>query len=116
MLLIMLAAHVGKAFFSKHQLLYVYKLSQIVIGVLAMTPEGHSHGIYYCLVTLLLAGSSSEAEYRALASAASEVTWMDRLLEELGVVVLQPVTLYCDNQSALYIAKNPVCSMKGQNT
>ncbi|XP_019102779.1 uncharacterized mitochondrial protein AtMg00810-like [Beta vulgaris subsp. vulgaris] len=52
--------------------------------------------------------SSSEAEYKALASAVSEVTWMIRLLEELGVTKMQPVTLRCDNQSALHIAKNPV--------
>ena len=52
--------------------------------------------------------SSAEAEYRAMASAAAEVTWVVRLLEELGVHDLQPVTLHCDNQSALHIAKNPV--------
>ena len=52
--------------------------------------------------------SSSEAEYRALASAASEVTWMVRLLDELGVVDLKPVTLHRDNQSALHIARNHV--------
>lgn len=52
--------------------------------------------------------SSAEAEYRAMASAAAEVTWVVRLLEELGVNHLKPVTLHCDNQSALYIAKNPV--------
>lgn len=52
--------------------------------------------------------SSAEAEYRAMASAAAEVTWVVRLLEELGVQNLQPVTLHCDNQSALHIAKNPV--------
>ncbi|XP_056692274.1 uncharacterized mitochondrial protein AtMg00810-like [Spinacia oleracea] len=52
--------------------------------------------------------SSSEAEYRAMAAAASEVTWLVRLLEEIGVNSLKPVTLHCDNQSAIYIAKNPV--------
>ncbi|XP_017221183.1 uncharacterized mitochondrial protein AtMg00810-like [Daucus carota subsp. sativus] len=52
--------------------------------------------------------SSSEAEYRAMAAAASEVTWAVRLLEDLGVTELKPVTLHCDNQSALYIAKNLV--------
>lgn len=51
--------------------------------------------------------SSAESEYRAMASAAAEVTWV-RLLEELGVSNLKPVTLNCDNQSALHIAKNPV--------
>ena len=43
-----------------------------------------------------------------MANAASEVTWMVRLLTELGLSHLQPVTLHCDNQSAIYIAKNPV--------
>lgn len=52
--------------------------------------------------------SSSEAEYRALAAAASEITWVVRLLSELGLSNLSPVTLNCDNQSALSIAKNPV--------
>lgn len=41
-------------------------------------------------------------------AAASEVTWVVRLLEELGVSSLKPVVLHCDNQSAIHIAKNPV--------
>ncbi|XP_074364966.1 uncharacterized protein LOC141706032 [Apium graveolens] len=52
--------------------------------------------------------SSSEAEYRAMAAATSEVTWVVQLLQELGVNHLSPVTLFCDYQSALHIAKNPV--------
>lgn len=52
--------------------------------------------------------SSAEAEYRDMASAAAEVTWVVRLLVELGVTYLKPVELNCDNQSAIYIAKNPV--------
>jgi len=52
--------------------------------------------------------SSSEAEYRAMAQAASEVTWLVRLLEELGISNLTPVQLHCDNESALHIARNPV--------
>ena len=52
--------------------------------------------------------SSSESEYRAMASAASEIIWVLRLLSELGVHHLQPVTLHCDSQSAIHIAKNPV--------
>jgi len=43
-----------------------------------------------------------------MAQAASEITWLVRLLEELGVRGLTPVTLNCDNQSALHIARNPV--------
>ena len=41
--------------------------------------------------------SSSEAEYRAMSQAASEVTWLVGLLEELGFTSLKPVTLFCDN-------------------
>ena len=51
--------------------------------------------------------SSSEAEYRAVAQAASEVVWLVRLLEDLGTTNLTPVKLTCDNQSALHIARNP---------
>lgn len=43
-----------------------------------------------------------------MAAAASEVTWAVRVLADIGVTNLTPVTLHCDNQSALYIAKNPV--------
>ena len=52
--------------------------------------------------------SSSEAEHRAISQAAAEVTWLARSLEELGVHNLKPVTLHCDNQSAIHIGKNPV--------
>ena len=43
-----------------------------------------------------------------MAAAAAEVTWVVRLLEELNVTNPKPVVLHCDNQSALYIAWNPV--------
>lgn len=43
-----------------------------------------------------------------MSAAASEVKWVVRLLEELGIYNLKPVTLHCDNQSAIHIAKNPV--------
>lgn len=50
--------------------------------------------------------SSSIAEYRAMAS--SEVTCTIKVLEKLGVQNVHLVTLYCDNHSALHIAKNLV--------
>ena len=43
-----------------------------------------------------------------MASATTEVTWLVRLLEDLMVTNLKPITLHCDNRSALHIAKNPV--------
>nr|KYP49610.1 Retrovirus-related Pol polyprotein from transposon TNT 1-94 [Cajanus cajan] len=52
--------------------------------------------------------SSSEAEYRALATTTSELQWLTYLLHDLHVPVHQPALLYCDNQSALHIAANQV--------
>lgn len=43
-----------------------------------------------------------------MAAIAYEVTWLVRLLEEVDVTNLKPVTLRCDNQSAIHIAKNRV--------
>ena len=50
----------------------------------------------------------SRSSSEAMAQAASEITWLVRLLQELGVTNLTPIQLNCDNQSALHIAKNPV--------
>ena len=52
--------------------------------------------------------SSSEAEYRALASATCELQWITYLLRDLQVPHSQLSILYCDNTSALHIAANPV--------
>ncbi|XP_021746033.1 uncharacterized protein LOC110711903 [Chenopodium quinoa] len=52
--------------------------------------------------------SSSKAKYKAQSSAASKITWVVRLLEELGLSNLKLVSLHCDNQSFIHIAKNPV--------
>ncbi|RVW89009.1 Retrovirus-related Pol polyprotein from transposon TNT 1-94 [Vitis vinifera] len=37
-----------------------------------------------------------------------EGIWLNRLLEELWVPLKHPMVLYCDNQAAISIAKNPV--------
>jgi hypothetical protein len=52
--------------------------------------------------------SSSEAEYRALSSAACELQWLIYLLSDLQIRLDKTPTLYCDNQSAVHIATNPV--------
>lgn len=52
--------------------------------------------------------SSAEAEYRAMGKAATELTWLVRLLSDFGVTIDMPIPLYCDNQAALHIARNPV--------
>jgi hypothetical protein len=52
--------------------------------------------------------STTEAEYRATAMAAQESTWLMRLLKDLCQSTKAAVTLYCDNQSAIRLAENPI--------
>ncbi|PKU64452.1 Retrovirus-related Pol polyprotein from transposon TNT 1-94 [Dendrobium catenatum] len=55
-----------------------------------------------------VARSSTESEYRALASLTADVIWLRRLLEDFGTKQLQPTPMYCDNTSAIALANNPV--------
>ena len=52
--------------------------------------------------------SSAEAEYRSMAVTTCELKWLKLLLSSLGILHSQPMRLYCDSQSALHIARNPV--------
>ena len=56
----------------------------------------------------VVARSSAEAEYRAMAYATCELIWLKGLLRDLGFPVTQSMTLHCDNQAAMHIASNPV--------
>ncbi|PKU74665.1 Retrovirus-related Pol polyprotein from transposon TNT 1-94 [Dendrobium catenatum] len=55
-----------------------------------------------------VARSSTEAEYRALATASSEVIWLRRLLQDLNIPTDHPTKILCDNTSAISIANNPI--------
>ncbi|XP_019183680.1 PREDICTED: uncharacterized protein LOC109178506 [Ipomoea nil] len=55
-----------------------------------------------------VARSSTEAEYKALADVAAEVTWVVSLLRELGLHDRQPSSIWCDNLGATYLCANPV--------
>ncbi|XP_020229073.1 uncharacterized protein LOC109810098 [Cajanus cajan] len=57
---------------------------------------------------IVVAKSSAEAEYRAMAATVSEVIWLRWLLTELGASQQEATTMFCDNQAALHIAMNPV--------
>jgi histone deacetylase 1/2 len=52
--------------------------------------------------------SSTEAEYKAMSNATAEVIWVESLLAELGVKLLRPSCLWCDNLGATYLSANPV--------
>ncbi|KAL5789627.1 hypothetical protein ACOSQ2_004515 [Xanthoceras sorbifolium] len=52
--------------------------------------------------------SSTEAEYRAMSAACSEIIWLRGLLTELDFSQALPTSLHADNTSAIQIAVNPV--------
>lgn len=56
--------------------------------------------------------STTEAEYIALSEAAKETAYIKALLLDLKLWKKQTVTLYCDNQGAGKLAKNPVYHSK----
>ena len=56
----------------------------------------------------VVARSSTEAEYRALADVTQELLWLRWLLEDMGVNHSTATTIHCDNQSAIQIAHNDV--------
>jgi hypothetical protein len=52
--------------------------------------------------------SSAEAEYRAVANAVAETTWIRQLLRELHQPLHRATIVFCDSISAVYMSANPV--------
>eukprot|EP00253_Pinus_taeda_P014168 PITA_14168 len=52
--------------------------------------------------------SSAEAEYRGSIEASKEALWLRQILSEFGFQQQHPTTLWCDNQSAIQLCKDPV--------
>ncbi|GJU29832.1 ribonuclease H-like domain-containing protein [Tanacetum coccineum] len=55
-----------------------------------------------------LSRSSAEAEYRGVANAVTETSWIRNLLRELHTLLFTATLVYCDNVSAVYMSANPV--------
>ncbi|XP_020678236.1 uncharacterized protein LOC110096559 [Dendrobium catenatum] len=55
-----------------------------------------------------IARSSTEAEYRALATETTEILWLRQLLEDFHTPQQAPTTVFCDNTSAIALAHNPI--------
>ena len=51
--------------------------------------------------------SSTEAEYRALASLSCELQWLQYILQDFQIQLPQPAAVFCDSKSAIYLAHNP---------
>ena len=56
----------------------------------------------------VVARSSTEAEYRALAHASAEILWIKSLLRELKITLPQAPVVWCDNLGVAAMAAKPV--------
>jgi len=56
--------------------------------------------------------SSTEAEYRSVASATSELMWIKSLLSELKININSKTVLWCDNLSTVSLTANPILHSK----
>ncbi|TQE11048.1 hypothetical protein C1H46_003308 [Malus baccata] len=52
--------------------------------------------------------STTEAEYKAASLAAQECVWLRRLIKDVYQPCGKSTTLFCDNQSAIKLASNPI--------
>ena len=61
--------------------------------------------------------STCEAEFVSLASAGQEALYLRTLLKSVveSGVVNNPVTIYCDNQSSILLAKNPIIHQRSKH-
>ncbi|XP_059635221.1 secreted RxLR effector protein 161-like [Cornus florida] len=59
--------------------------------------------------------STLQAEYIAVSQAASQLLWMHTTLADLGLHFSGAPILYCDNQSAIAISKNPTLHWKSKH-
>ncbi|KAA8521614.1 hypothetical protein F0562_012287 [Nyssa sinensis] len=55
-----------------------------------------------------VARSSTEAEFKAIANATTEVIWVQHLCRDLGINLTTPSTILCDNLGAIYLSSNPL--------
>nr|XP_009776893.1 PREDICTED: uncharacterized protein LOC104226561 [Nicotiana sylvestris] len=90
----------------------------IGIGLLALIPDALSLSFVFFLGDSLISWkskkqpimslSSAEVKYRAISKVVAELTWLVRIFSDLHVPVSLPISVFCDNQAAIHIAKNPI--------
>eukprot|EP00253_Pinus_taeda_P017401 PITA_17401 len=61
---------------------------------------------------ILIALSTSEAEYATVASCCTQLLWMMQTLQENQITCSPPISILCDNTSAISISKNSVMHSK----
>ncbi|GJZ15030.1 ribonuclease H-like domain-containing protein [Tanacetum coccineum] len=71
-------------------------------------PEALQYLALTRLWSLVLSRSSAEDEYRDVANAIAETSWLWNLLRELHSPLFSATLLYCDNVTAVYLSSNHV--------
>ena len=56
--------------------------------------------------------STAEAEYVATASCYTQLLWMMQTFQEMQITCTPPISIFCDNTSAINISKNPIMHSK----
>ena len=56
----------------------------------------------------VIARSSAEAKFQAMAQGMCELLWLRSILNDLKMACEEPIILYCDNKSAINIVHNPI--------
>ncbi|XP_047267171.1 uncharacterized mitochondrial protein AtMg00810-like [Capsicum annuum] len=56
----------------------------------------------------IVSRSSTEAEFKSMATIVAEVTWLTGPYKELGVTVTLPFQMFCDSKAAIQIATHPI--------
>lgn len=56
----------------------------------------------------VVAQSSAEAELKVMVHGICEGMWLRRLLNELGITTMEPISMCWGNQIVIRIARNPV--------
>jgi hypothetical protein len=107
----------GKRLFSQHDHLKIetYTDADWAVSILdRRSTSGYCTFVGGNLITWrrkkqsVVARSSAEAEFRAMAQGVCETLWFKILLMEVGFDSKDSMRLYCDNKAAISIAHNPV--------
>eukprot|EP00253_Pinus_taeda_P031054 PITA_31054 len=76
--------------------------------------SGNAFFLGDCLVSWLskkqssISLSTTECKYIAATDCCTQILWMKEALKDLDICTNQPITIYCDNTSAISLNKNPV--------
>lgn len=58
--------------------------------------------------------SSTKVEYQALSSMTCEIQWLHLLLKDLGVLINDLTSIFCDNKFVIFLAPNPTFHEKSK--